>query len=72
MDDKQSVHYERCRFFCGDVDVYRLCAACSCNAVDYIDSQQFRREDGEGCNTNQLANILQPVSKPHLLLICIY
>jgi len=55
----------------------------SCNAVDYIDPRWFRREDGEGCETekptdhcgvSQSLSIQQPVSEPYLLLIfaCIY
>ena len=53
-----------------------FCLAWSCDAIDYVDPRQFRREDGEGCamptqnqqqtqtesDTSILVNITQPVS----------
>ena len=53
----------------------------SCNAVDYVDPRRFRREDGEGCETEKLTDhygksqstsVPQTVSKLHLLSFCLY
>ena len=64
--------------FSYEISLLIVSADVCCNAVDYVDPRLFRREDGEGCetekpsdhhDTSQSLNVLQPVSKPRLLLI---